>query len=244
MPTLQYPLRTGLLGLGLLFAAAGVFAQPVPAPRTISVTGEGEVRVAPDEALLSFGIETSSKDIEEARRDSEKRVKDLLVLTEKTGIAKQYVQTEYLNIEPRYEFQGDGKTRVFLGYFTRRNVSIVLKDMNKFEELLSGALKLGVNYVGGADLRVSELRPHRDKARLMAIRAAREKAAALAGELGAKIGKPLSISEESTYSGPIFRGGLAMQNAVSEGGSGEGGSSLSPGLVPVTARISVVFELE
>lgn len=244
MTTPQSLLRAGLFGLGLLFAV-GVHAQPVPAPRTISVTGEGEVRVPPDEALLNFGIETSSKDIEEARRDSEKRVKDLLVLVEKTGIAKQYVQTEYLNIEPRYEFHGDGKERVFLGYFTRRNVSIVLKDMNRFEELLSGALKLGVNYVGGAQLRVAELRPHRDKARLMAIRAAREKAVALSGELGAKIGKPLSISEESTYSGPVFRGGMAMQNAMSEdGGSGEGGGSLSPGLVPVTARISVVFELE
>lgn len=235
--------RTLLAAMLCTLAVAGrVGAQE---RRIITVTGEAEVRVVPDEAVFTFGIETSNKDIDEAQRENDRRVKDVLALADKLGIERKYVQTNYLSIEPRYEDRGEHgseRRREFVGYYARRDISITLKNLSLFEELLSRSLKLGVNYVGGAQFRTSELRKHRDQARLMAIRAAKEKAVALAGELGAKIGRPVSISEDGGYG---MRGGRAMmQNAMDEAPDGGDGSTLAPGQMAVNARVTVTFELE
>ncbi len=233
----------------LVAAICACFAYPTlhaQDRRTISVTGEAEVRVVPDEAIFNFGIETDNKDIEVARQENDRRVRDLLATATKLGIPEKNVQTDYLNIEPRYEYNNTRQERVFFGYFTTRNVSIRLTNLSLFDDLLSRALKLGVNYVGGAQLRTSELRKHRDQARLMAIRAAREKAVALTAELGVKVGKPVTISEESQGGSPWRSTRMMMQNAIADSpdGGGEGSGTLSPGQITVTARVTVVFELE
>jgi len=99
------------------------------------------------------------------------------------------------------------------------------------------------------------LRKHRDMARQQAIRAAREKAVALAGDLGAKVGKPFSIQE--TSGGGVRNGSsgfrdrwAAMQNSVQEAdrsgaaAEGEGEQKLAAGMISVTSRVDVVFALE
>ncbi len=241
----------------LLFAAAAhapSAAASTPAeahePPLVTVTGEAEVLVVPDEVILTLGVETWDKDLATAKRQNDAIVARVLGLAEEMGIPSRYVQTDYMNIEPRYS---DGYTkRDFYGYFVRKTIVITLKEITAFEDLLSQALDAGVTYVHGIEFRTTELRKHRDQARALAVRAAREKAAALAGELGQEIGKPYRITEEysgwwSWYSrwwGPAWGQGMT-QNVIQEGGGGgapvEG--TVAPGQISVTARVSVSFEL-
>jgi uncharacterized protein len=229
-------------------SALHLVAQDTPVRRTISVTGEAEVRVVPDEAVITFGIETSSdKAIDNAREENDRRLEELLALTRRLGIKPEHVQTDYLDIEPRYDYDSERRERKFLGYFIQRNVVITLRDLTKFTPLLTDALKLGVNRAGQVQFRTTELRKHRDAARTMAIRAAKEKAVDLAKELGMKVGKPITIEESSTWDtwgGP--RRGMMMQNAMSEESMGGdmGSSTLAPGQISVSARVSVTFDLE
>jgi len=104
------------------------------------------------------------------------------------------------------------------------------------------------------DFRTTELRKHRDEARALAIKAAQEKAAALAGELGQTIGQPITISENQSswwsWYGSWWGyrwGGSATQNVVQNaGGSGAtlGDSALAPGQIAVNASVTVEFELK
>jgi hypothetical protein len=129
---------------------------------------------------------------------------------------------------------------------------MTLRDLSRFEDLLSQALTAGVNYVQGIEFRTTELRKHRDEARALAIQAAREKATALAGELGQDVGEPQTIQEDqsgwwsgySAWWGSRW-GGTMSQNVIQEmGGTGwTGGSSVAPGQIDVTARVTVSFEL-
>src|SRR4030095_3981219 len=75
----------------------------------------------------------------------------------------------------------------------RKSIQVKLTDIEAFEALLTGLLTNGVNNVHGIEFRTSQLRKHRDTARAMAVRAAKEKADALASELGVKCGKVYSI---------------------------------------------------
>ena len=112
----------------------------------------------------------------------------------------------------------------------------------------------GVNYVHGIDFRTSELRKHRDTARAMAIQAAKEKADALASELGVKRGKVYSITENYwggwwSWSGSYWRsrGGGGMQQNVAQnaGGASEATEgALSVGQISVSATVNVSFLIE
>jgi uncharacterized protein YggE len=130
---------------------------------------------------------------------------------------------------------------------------VTLSDLGKFEDLLTGVLEAGANYVHGVEFRTAELRKYRDQARALAIQAAQEKAAALAGELHQELGEPVTITEEqnswrSWYgygwgSGP---GQTPSQNVVVETGSStlEEGATVAPGQITVNARVSVTFALK
>ena len=95
----------------------------------------------------------------------------------------------------------------------------------------------------GAPLRTA-LREHKDQARALAIRAAQEKAGALAGELGQRVQETFPISEDQSgwwYGSSAWWGsrwGNAMaQNVVQEvnGYALTADSSIAPGQITVNA---------
>ncbi len=242
--------------LVVLTLSAWSQAQPATQPATgetrrIAVSGEAEVRVVPDEVILTLGIETWNKNMEIARTQNDAIVKRVLALTDEMGIADEHVKTDYVNIAPRYKY-GYYEESDFIGFFVQKNVVITLRDLTKFEDLLASALAAGVNYVHGIEFRTTELRQHRDEARALAIEAAREKAVALAGELGQQVGEPLVIQEEQAgwWSGynawwsSNWNGGMS-QNTIQEigGVSVLADSSVAPGQIAVKARVSVTFEM-
>jgi hypothetical protein len=223
-----------------------------PAPRTITVTGEAEVKVPPDQVILTLGVETWDKVLATAKQQNDAIVARVLKVAEDHGVAPQHVQTDYISIEPRYR-SGTYEPGDFIGYFVRKTIVITLKDITAFEELLSDALEAGATHVHGIEFRTSELRKHRDAARSLAIRAAEEKAIALAGELDQDVGRPTDIREEyngwwSPYNSWWGRGWGALgaaQNVIQESGAPQGmESTLAPGQITVNARVTVTFELK
>ena len=240
--------------LSLVVFGITAWAQdPTGAEETgqISVTGEAEIRVVPDEVILTLGVETWDKNMAIAKGQNDAIVAQVFSLTDDHDIAPEHVKTDYVSIEPRYR-NGYYDERDFIGYFVHKTIVITLRDLDKFEDILADALEAGVNYVHGIQFRTTELRKHRDEARALAIRAAKEKAVALAGELGQDVGDPKMVQEvqSSWWSGYNSwwqsRWGSGMsQNVIQELGAGAltGDGSLAPGQISVTARVSATFQL-
>jgi uncharacterized protein YggE len=237
----------------VIVAALGVLASPAaaqsPAGPTITVDGQAEIKVVPDEVLLTLGVETNALDIAAATKENEQRIAAIVAAAQTAGVPREHVRTEYLQIEPRWRELSD--RRVFLGYFARRSLSITLRDLSAFEGLLSSTLTAGANYIHGVEFRTTQLRKHRDEARRLAIVAAREKAEALAAALGQRIGAAVRIQEGSSgWWSPYSRwwgtggGGMALQNVVQESGRPSSATEgVVPGQMSVTASINVTFEL-
>ena len=239
---------TVMLAVGL--PSASLAGQQEPDAGRITVTGDAEVRVVPDEVVLMLGVETNDLNLTTAKADNDARMARVLRAAEEIGVPTNLVRTDFIGIEPRYDY--DHGQRRFLGYWVRKSTAITLRDIGAFEALLSNVLEAGANYVHGIEFRTTELRTHRDTARSMALRAAREKAEAMAGQLDKEIGEPVLIREDhsgwwSWYGGWWGgRGGQAMaqnvlQNAPQTGGPVEG--LTAPGQISVTARVTVTFEL-
>jgi len=214
--------------------------KPEVAPREVLVTGDAEIKVVPDQVILTIAVETLDHDLLTAKQQNDDRVKKVLAVTAQFKIEPKHVQTDQVTIEPRT--RTTNQKEEFLGYAVRKSVVICLKDMARFETVLMALLKAGTNRVDGVQFQTSELRKYRDKARLMAIRAAHDKAAALAGELGQKVGRPRSITENGASM--VRRGYGNIQNESASVGDGGGGDSgFAPGQISVSASVTVKFDL-
>ena len=245
-----------LLLLGVFLTAAPVAAQTaVPPqeraePRLVTTTGEAEVLVVPDEVVLTLGVETSDVDLSQAKQQNDDIVAAVLAAAQADGVDPKHLQTDHISIEPRY--RDNYEQRDFIGYFVRQTIVVTLKDIAKFDAVLTDALEAGATHVHGIQFRTTELRKHRDAARKLAIQAAREKAVALAGELGQEVGQPHEIREDQSGWWSSYntwwggRAGTMTQNVIQEGGATFVGTegTLAPGQISVTARVTVSFEME
>lgn len=240
-----------ILALGLI-AWNGAQVNTPAEPRTISVVGEAEVRVVPDEVVLTVGVETINKDLDKAKKENDTRISEVISVTLAHGIEAKHVQTDYLNIESRY--QDSYEKRGFIGYVVRRDAVITLRDLDQFESLLSDLLESGANTVHGIQFRTTELRRYRDQARELAIKAAQEKAVSMAGVLEQEVGDPLAVVEEQNgwygwygaWWGARWGGSMTqnvVQNVEDSAYLGQD-STLAPGQIAITARVSAQFELK
>ena len=221
--------------------------------RTVTVSGDAEVRVVPDTAQLWLAVETVDKSIAKAKAANDERVKKTLETLKKLGLPDKDVATDYLTVEARYDngsySRSSGEPD---GYAVRKSVVVTLRDVKHFEETVQAVLTAGTNRIEGQEFRTSELRKHRDAARAMALKAAREKATAMAAELGAKAGKVRSINEYGGGYSYGWRGssrfaGMAQNVSQNVGGGGDDSASdqgFAPGLISVRTQVQVVFDLE
>jgi uncharacterized protein YggE len=240
---------TLVLGI-LLLCTAAVFAQVQQIPPSISVSGQADVRVIPDEVVLTLGVQTADKVLKTAKAANDKIIKEATAVCRRHGVEPQHIQTDYLQIEPHY--RDEEVTGQLLGYVVRRSIVVRLKNISQFEGLLSDVLDAGVNHVHGIDFRTAEMRKYRDQARTLAIKAAKEKADALATDAGRTVGKVLTISEggQGWWSGYGAwwgsRGGYMSQNVIQNSGPGPSPESgnLAPGQISVSASVSMTFALE
>jgi uncharacterized protein len=234
----------GTLILGLCLISTSQAQQAgQQQPRLITVTGEAEVRVVPDEVVFDLTVQALNKDMRLAKSQTDERLKKTLELTRKYKIAPADVQTDYVKLEPRY--RGGDETRTLVGYSVRKDLVFTLRDASQAEELLSEVIESGITRINSVNFRSSQLRQYRDQARALAIKAAQEKAIALTAEIGQKIGKAFSIEEESPAVN--FRASGMLQNNISVVESGEASASegtLALGQLKVSARITVRFILE
>jgi uncharacterized protein YggE len=123
-------------------------------------------------------------------------------------------------------------------------MTITVRDLAKLDTLLESLIKAGGNRIDSIGYETSDLRKYRDQARDMAVKAAREKAGALAKALGQDIGRAQSIEEvmESGYQSTRQIQNALLANVRSENVSMEA-PSIAVGQKSISASVMVSFEL-
>ena len=218
-------------------------------PRLISTTGSAELHVVPDLADLNFQVEVRSVNLALARQQQAERATKLLAALRAAGVAEAELQSSQSQIRANYtngNYQETGKVTF---YQVSQSVSCTLHDIKKVPDVTAVAVAMGATGVQEAILRTSQLRKFRDEARAKAIHAAKEKAMALAKELGAKVGKSYSITEDAdTELTPAWSNmnSINFQRTEMNGASFSDGTTptFAPGTISISAKISVAFVLE
>jgi uncharacterized protein YggE len=241
----------------LVCSVAAAVAQSAESVRpSVSVIGEANMSVSPDQVVFTFEVVTSNKDVTVAKRDNDTTTARTLKAANSFNISPDDIQTDSLSISPRYTGDKDPRgTHILLGYEVTKRILVTLKDIIKIDDFLAKMIEAGVNRVVDISIENSELRKYEENVRAMAVRNAHAKATSYAKQLGQTVGKAYVIREENADS-PGYAQGFG-----SGGGAGDGvGSDVnmdrlaSPALtirditfalgkIKVEEKIYVTFEL-
>ena len=163
----------------------------------------------------------------------------ILAAIHASGIDEKDVQTTALSLEPRSYY----RKQVRISYFAAtQTLSVTVRDLARLDAILESLIKAGGNRIDSVVYETSDLRKYRDQARELAVKAAREKAQALAHALGQEIGKAQSI-EETPEPATYFYGGVQSNVSAFEAPTRTRGPSTAPGQSRIWASVVVSFDL-
>jgi uncharacterized protein YggE len=227
------------ISLAVAFLTCGLWAQEKASPaRGVTTTGTAEVNVVPDEVLLQVGVQNQSPRAKSAKAATDATSRRILTALKGLGIDAKDIQTAYLSLQPQFDYRKGMR----ISYFSaEHSLTVKLREVSQIDEVLDALIKAGGNRMDGIEYQSSELRKYRDQARDSAVKAAREKAEALAKALGQQIGKAYSIQEDqpqmySPYANTVLAGLEADKSRAPI-------PSTSPGQMKVNAVVTVSFEL-
>ncbi|MEQ8380346.1 SIMPL domain-containing protein [Parvibaculum sp.] len=199
------PFATLALALALILPGIALAQDKDEAPRTITITGEGEVSAAPDIAYVETGVVTEGKTAAEALAANTAAMEQVFEGLEEAGIEKKDMQTSQFSVYPVYEqVKNDDnrpQTPKIGGYRVQNQLTVKVRDLDNLGAILDKVVTLGSNQLSGIRFSIDEPKPLMNEARKEAVKDAVDKAKLYAGAAGVALGEIMSISE-SGYSMP------------------------------------------
>ena len=203
-------------------------------PKVVRVVGTAEVKVVPDRAVIEIGVEKQDPSASVAKHAEDAAARRILAALRGNGIDDKDIQTTFLSLQPQSYTRKGVRTSYFVAAQT---MTITVRDLAKLDTLLEALVKAGGNRIDSIGYETSDLRKYRDQARDLAVKAAHEKAGALAKALGQDIGKAQSIEEapepEYTTANASFNDVRAKAEAP----------SIAVGQKSIFASVTVSFDL-
>ena len=228
------------LALAALFLATTIaIAEDRLPPKVVRVVGTSEVKVVPDRAVIEIGVEKQNPSATVAKQMADGAARRLLASLRANGVDDKDVQTTFLSLQPQFDYRKGMRISYFVA---EQTLSVTVRDLARLDSLLESVIKAGGNRVDSIQYDASDLRRYRDQARDLAVKAAREKAHALAQALGQDIGKPYSIEEMPEFGFDISNATTRSSDKLEANERGRGPATAA-GETAIRARVIVSFDL-
>ena len=229
-------MKKAILILAVLFMTTS-YSQEVKQIPTINVSGEGKVKVAPDQASISISIETKGTKADDVKQENDKKMDAVLKFIKNSNIAKEDYQTQRVSLNPNYDYEKKKHN-----YIATQTVQILLKDLSKYDALMEGLVDEGINRIDNVEFKTSKLKELQSDARKLAVKDAKAKAEDFVSVLGQKVGKAILISDNTQSYVPQPRMySMKTSMAMDESAPRE---TLAVGEIEITANVSVNFVLD
>ena len=158
------------------------YGQEIKQVPQISVSGEGKVKVIPDEATISATVETRGNVAKDVKKQNDEQVEAVLKLIKKMNIASADFRTQRVALNPIYDSEKKKTT-----YYATQTIEIIVRDLNKYDELMEGLVNQGINRIDNVVFQSSKLAQYESEARKLAMKEAKHKAEDYVSVLGQKI---------------------------------------------------------
>lgn len=218
----------------LAITTTAMMAQNTLPPPTIDVTGEGIVRVVPDEVTIKIRVENTGENTKTLKEQNDATVSEVLKFLKKMNIDDKDVKTEYMNLSKNYDY--NSKTYTFAA---NQSLSVKLRDLKKYEPVMKGLIDSGINRIDGVSFSSSNKAALESQARKKAVENAKMKAEEYTSVLNQTVGKAVSISELNNSGGPQ----PMYKSAMMDSSSGNGDQTIAVGEMEIRTTVNVSFLL-
>ncbi len=200
-------LKSLIAASALTFAAASLtpaLADDDKPLRTISLSGHGEVRMAPDLAIVTVGVMSSAATAREALDANTKSMEGVMAALKDASIELRDIQTSNFSVNPRYDYgQNNAQPPKVIGYDVSNNVTITVRKLDGLGAVLDQVVSSGSNQINGVQFQVSKPEAATDEARKLAVADALRKANVYTAASGVTLGQIVSLSEGGGYQPPV-----------------------------------------
>ena len=229
-------MKKALLILSILFISMS-YGQEVKQVPQINVSGEGKVKVIPDQATIMVTVETKGNNAKDVKKQNDEKIDAVLKFIKKMNVAPTDYKTQRVSLNPQYDYEKKKHS-----YNATQTIEILLRDLSKYDELMEGLVDQGINRIDAVTFQSSKLALYQSEARKLAMKDAKMKAEDYVSVLGQKVGRALTISDNSQtyYPQPMY---VAMKTMEMSDDSAPK-QTMAIGEINITANVMVSFILE
>jgi uncharacterized protein len=256
MPSIRFARAPFILALAFSSAALAPLAVPAlstPAlaaageesakTATISVSAEGTANAVPDMAVINLVVLREAETAREALDANTAAMTEVLKALKEDGIEDRDLQTSDFSIQPRWVYPktNDGsETPKIAGYQVSNGLTVRIRELERLGDILDASVTLGVNQ--GGQIAFTNDKPDEtiSEARKNAVEKAKRKAEEMAGAAGVKLGRIVSMSEQSYSNPPMPMARADMMKMSAESAP----VPVAAGENQYSVSVSMTFELE
>ncbi|MEM8521808.1 SIMPL domain-containing protein [Flavobacterium sp. PL12] len=229
-------MKKALLILSVLFITMS-YGQEVKQVPQINVSGEGKVKVVPDEATIAVTVETKGTDAKNVKKQNDEKIEAVIKFIKKMNLAPSDFKTQRVSLNPQYDYEKKKHN-----YNATQTIEILLKDLSKYDELMGGLVDAGINRIDNVTFQSSKMAQYESEARKLAMKEAKVKAQDYVSVLGQKVGRAMTISDntQTNYPQPRYAS-MKLMESIDLSAPRE---TLAVGEINITANVTVSFILE
>ncbi len=227
-----------ILGLAAALALPSLAQTTTPPPtggssdRTVTVSGNATIKSAPDEAIVTLGVQTQASSAQQALQQNASKMTDVMKALLGDGLKADDIATVGVSLYPNYDSNGT----IIVSYSVQDQINVTVHDMAKVGTIIDDAVAGGANLSSGISFQLSDQNQGVEKALQAAVENARSKAETLATAGNASLGQVISITEGyAPTPGPVFYDKMAAGVAES--------TPISPPTLETQVSVTVVWAL-
>lgn len=197
---------------------------------TLTVSGAGEIKVKPDTAWIHLGVSTRGKSAQQAVIENAERLTAVVNRIARLGIGEESLQSSGPTVSPIIQYEEGPDKGQILGY-AAENYLTVRASVDLAGKVFDEEVAAGANQSSSMSFGLADEGPARQTALALAVQAAHAEARTLAKAASVRLGEPRSIDSAGA-------GGRLVISRDAKSAS----TPVFPGMVAVSAQISVVYE--
>jgi uncharacterized protein YggE len=191
--------------LGLPSAYAQNFVLPGEKP-TISVVGEAERKISPDETKVSLAVENTEANANLARKDNAEKIDRIITVLKNNGLTNENISTSSFEIRPNYDTSNNNFEKI-VSYTALNKITLTTTSNANISSLIDFAVNSGANRVDSIEFTTSNKVLNENFKGLLkeAFNDAKQKAEILSNEGNFLINgvKNIDLAQDNGYNPPI-----------------------------------------
>lgn len=221
--------------LSLVLTTASAFAQSTEPPQVIT-SGDGTVKATPDQAWVSIGAETRSKNSKDAQQRNAEAMTAVQKRIASFKIPADAVKTTAIDLQLEFDY-ADGR-QTPRGYVARNTVEVRVDDLAKLGDVLDAAVTSGATMIHGLRFDVKDRERLVSAALQAAVKNAMSRAQAIAQGSGRAVDRVVKIEEVSADSA------VPMMRQYAMAARADASTPVAPGELEIRAQVRLTATLK